>query len=335
MKDTRRLEEGKLPPEILERLLGYTSRSPLLSVGAACGEDAAVAAGAETIVLTADPITFTEERIGAYAVAVNANDVVAMGGRPMYLTTTILLPPGTTAERCERVFAEIAEACAKAEILWVGGHTEVTSAVSRIVVSGHAVGFLSRAPLLTGGAKPGDVIGMTKWVGLEGTTLIARERPAESERVLGSERYRSVLAWLENPGISIVEEGKTLEGVELSSGHDPTEGGLAMGVHEVCARSEVGASISLESLPIREETSLLCRHFGLDPLGLLSSGVFLFTAAPNVAERACALLKARGIPAALIGEIRPKGEGVMLERDGKRERLRSSPQDEIVKLSGR
>jgi len=77
------LAEGKLAPGLLERLLRYTSRSPLLAVGAFPGEDAAVAAGAETIVLTADPITFTDERIGAYVVAVNANDIVAMGVRSL------------------------------------------------------------------------------------------------------------------------------------------------------------------------------------------------------------------------------------------------------------
>ena len=64
------LPEGKLAPGLLARLLSYTSRSSLLSVGAFPGEDAAVAAGAPTIVLTADPITFTDERIGAYTVAV-------------------------------------------------------------------------------------------------------------------------------------------------------------------------------------------------------------------------------------------------------------------------
>src|SRR3972149_532201 len=100
MDPDKPLLEGKLPPEILEGLLAYTSRAPEIGVGAACGEDAAVVAGDRTIVLTSDPVTFTEEKIGAYAVAVNANDVVAMGGRPRYLTTTILLPPGTTARRC-------------------------------------------------------------------------------------------------------------------------------------------------------------------------------------------------------------------------------------------
>jgi hydrogenase expression/formation protein HypE len=326
------LAEGKLPTDVLERLLRHTSKSPLLAVGAAPGEDAAVAPGAGTLVITADPITFTEERIGAYVVAVNANDIVAMGGRPVYLTTTILLAPGATEDDLERIFLDIADACRRAGILWVGGHTEVTPVVRRTIVSGQAVGFLDRAPLSTGGAQSGDVLCMSKWVGLEGTTTIARQRPAESEKILGVERHREVVAWLDTPGISIVEEGRALESLELTSGHDPTEGGVAMGVHEICRRSGLGAAVDAAALPIREETRLLCHRYGMDPMGLLSSGVFLFTAPPDAARAACAALGARGITAAAIGRMLGKGDGVWLEEGGRRAPLSCSEQDEIVKL---
>jgi hydrogenase expression/formation protein HypE len=327
------LAEGKLPIELLERLLRHTSRSPLLVVGALPGEDAAVAPGAETLVITADPITFTDERIGAYAVAVNANDIVAMGGRPVYLTTTILLAPGATEDDLERIFSDIADACARADILWVGGHTEVTPVVNRTLVCGQAVGFLSGAPLSTGGARPGDVLCMSKWAALEGTTTIARERPKEAREALGEKRFAQVLAWLDDPGISIVEEGKTLQGLALSSGHDPTEGGVAMGIQEICRRSGIGAVVQEERIPIREETRLLCERFGMDPFGLLSSGVFLFTAVRSVADEACARLASRGIPAAQIGRMLGPGEGVWLERSGARAPLAFSAQDEIVKLT--
>jgi len=328
------LAEGKLPTELLQRLLRHTSRSPLLAIGAEPGEDAAVAPGSGTLVITADPITFADEQIGVYTVAVNANDIVAMGGTPVYLTTTILLAPGATEDDLERIFVDIADACRRVGLLWVGGHTEVTRVVKRTVVCGQAVGFLSGAPLSTGGARPGDSLCMTKWVGLEGTTTIARRKPEESRAALGAAAFNAVRGWLEVPGISIVEEGRALEGLRLSSGHDPTEGGVAMGIQEICRRSRVGVRVRYESLTIREETRILCDHFGLDPLGLLSSGVFLFTAEPDVAATACRALGSRGIPCSLIGEVLPEGEGAWLERDGARLPLRSSEQDEIVKLPG-
>jgi hydrogenase maturation factor len=284
------------------------------------------------LVITADPITFTDERVGAYAVAVNANDIVAMGGTPVYLTTTILLAPGATEEDLERIFLDISDACGKAGILWVGGHTEVTPIVKRTLVCGQAVGFLSGQPLSTSGARPGDYICMTKWVGLEGTTTIARQLPGESLEVLGAQAFEEVLRWIDTPGISIVEEGRALEGLELTSGHDPTEGGVAMGIQEICRRSGTGGVVRYEALPIREETRQLCDRFGLDPLGLLSSGVLLFTAERTVADLACSELGAREIPCSHIGEILQRGEGVWLEKAGARQPLAWSEQDEIVKL---
>ena len=172
---------------------------------------------------------------------------------------------------------------------------------------------------------------MSKWAALEGTTTIARQRPGVSAEVLGEQRHRAVLGWLDEPGISIVEEGRALKGLALSSGHDPTEGGIAMGIAEICKASGVGAEVREEALPVREETRLLCARFGLDPLGLLGSGSFLFTARPRTAREACRRLDARGIPAAVIGTMMDK-PGVWLCRDGGRTPLRFSEQDEIVKL---
>jgi len=117
----------------------------------------------------------------------------------MYLTTTILLPPGKSESDLEAIFADISSACRKADLLWVGGHTEVTPVVKRTVIAGQAVGFLTREPLSSGGARPGDFIAMSKWVGFEGTTTIARERPRETEEVLGADGLRRVRAWLTSP----------------------------------------------------------------------------------------------------------------------------------------
>jgi hydrogenase expression/formation protein HypE len=326
------LREGKLLREQLLELLQWTAQAhPDILVGAAAGEDAAVVRGEGRLVVTADPITFTEENIGVYTVAVNCNDIVAMGGHPRYLTTTVLLPAGTTEARLRTLFTEIAEACARAGILWIGGHTEVTGAVTRIVVSAQAIGFLAGKPTRTSDAVPGEALVMSKWAALEATTLIARDRPEECRRLLGENGYREVVGWLFDPGISILREGELLRGLPLSAAHDPTEGGIATGIHEIAFRSQVGVRVYRERIPVRPETAAVCRHFGLDPLGALSSGVFLFTAPPEAAARACELLARGNISSAVIGEILP-AEGEVLLVDGSRERpLPMFTQDEIIR----
>ena len=109
-----------------------------------------------------------------------------------------------------------------------------------------------------------------------------------------------------------------------------------MGIQEICRRSGACAIISLEALPVRQETRILCSRYGMDPLGLLSSGVFLFTAERQTAEKACSILRDRVIAAAAIGEILGSGEGVWVtDRGGGRKPLAYSAQDDIVKLSSR
>jgi hydrogenase expression/formation protein HypE len=327
------LNEGKLSQERLEKLLRLTAPGgPEILVGAEVGEDAAVVRGSKKLILTADPITFTEENIGFYTVAVNSNDIVAMGGKPMYLITTILLPLGTEEGRLQTIFEELNEASRKAGISWVGGHTEVTSTVNSIIISAQAIGFLRGKPTRTSDAQPGERLVMSKWAALEATTLIAREKPDTSRKLLGDQGHRNVLNWLYEPGISILREGEILNGLGLSAAHDPTEGGIATGVHEIADRSSVGIRLYRERIPIRPETQSLCNHFGLDPLGALSSGVFLFTASPARAEKACRLLENGGVPAAIIGEITNQRGVVELIDGGQRRALPVFTRDEIIKL---
>ncbi len=326
-----KLEQGKLPAKLLASLLEFTSRDKDILVGANTGEDAAIVKGKEKIILTSDPITFTTENIGTYTVAINCNDIVAMGGTPKYLTTTILLPLGTESETVEKLFKELHQSSKIANLLWVGGHTEVTDAVNRIVVSGHVVGFLNARETPTGGAKIGEEIIMTKWAGLEGTTILAREKREFVEKLLGKEKTESVIHWIDNPGISIIREGEILQDINISAAHDPTEGGIATGINEIAERSKVGIEIDYKAINIKEETKLICERLGINPLGLLSSGVFLFTVNPKESKKAIKKLHRAGIEASIIGKITERKRGVGLKRNGKILPLPIYTKDEIIR----
>lgn len=324
------LPVGKLDPELLAPLLpaGAGPQSGVL-IGPEVGEDAAVVTGAERLVLTSDPITLAGTELGRYAVAVNCNDLVAMGAEPRYLTTTILLPPGTDRAALEALFAELASAAAGAGVAWVGGHTEVTAAVAGPVVAGAAVGALAGEPWSSAGARVGDSLVLTKWVALEGSTLLARERP-DARAILGA-GYAAVAGWLDRPGISVVAEGRVLRRFAIHAAHDPTEGGVAQGIHELARCSGVAIDIDAPSLPVKPATRALCEALGIDPLGLLASGALLFTATPEVARCATQALREAGIPATVIGAVH-QGTAVTLRTGDRRVPLPSFPQDEISRL---
>jgi hydrogenase maturation factor len=172
------LPAGKLRPEALERLLGYTSQAPDVVVGPAVGEDAAIIdQGNRYLVVTTDPITFATEHCGWYSVCVNANDIAACGGTPRYYSAAVVLPEGQTRiEDVEVLFAEIADACRQMGVLWVGGHTEVSPAVNSVLVAGQMIGEVAPEHLCrSSDAKAGDALVLVKAAAIEATAIIARK----------------------------------------------------------------------------------------------------------------------------------------------------------------
>ena len=114
--------------------------------------------------------------------------------------------------------------------------------------------------------------------------------------------------------------------------HDPTEGGLATGLHEVATAAGVGLQIEGEAIPVLEESARLCTEFGLDPLGTLGSGALVLTCAPGDAGRVQEGMKEVGVACAQIGAVTPREAGVRLVRRGEAVPLPMFVKDEITKL---
>src|SRR5712692_4018562 len=182
------LPVGKLRAELLERLLGkFAPSSPRVVVGPRVGEDAAVLdMGDRYLVATTDPITFVTEDLARYALVVNANDLAARGATPKWFLATCLLPEGrTTEETVETLFGQLGAACRELGVSLVGGHTEITYGLDRPLVVGTMLGEVPKDKLVTtGGARPGDMLLLTKGIPVEGTSIIARAR-ADTLRARG------------------------------------------------------------------------------------------------------------------------------------------------------
>jgi hydrogenase maturation factor len=331
-----RLSAGKLPPRLLARLLrflGAPDRRVL--VGPGCGVDAAVVAvGRQRLILKSDPVTFTSERVGWYVVQVNANDVAVMGGRPAWFQPTILVPPATPAAVVTAIARDIHRACRTLGIAITGGHTEVTDAVTRPVVAGDMQGLLATRRVITaGGARPGERLLMTKAAGLEGTAILAQERGAALRRALPAALVRSARDFRQHPGISVVPEALLAARGDATAMHDPTEGGVRAGLHEIAFASRVRLDVDLDRIAVREETTAICGHFRIDPLGLIGSGALLAAVpAPRVAPLLRAWARA-GIVGREIGAVRP-GRGVHATRRGRRVPFPWLVRDEIITALG-
>jgi len=127
------LPPGKVPVALLGELLAQLPTPPAsVRLGPRIGEDAcAIEVPGGVLVATTDPITLTTQEIGRFSVIVNANDLAVMGVRPRWFLAVILLPSGTIEATVREVFASIQGGLAHVGATLVGGHTEVTRAVTQ------------------------------------------------------------------------------------------------------------------------------------------------------------------------------------------------------------
>jgi hydrogenase expression/formation protein HypE len=332
------LAVGKLPPQLLERLLGkVVPTDPRVVMGPRLGEDAAVLdMGDRYLVATADPITFATDEAGWYALHVNANDIAVRGARPTWFLATVLLPEGGATEATvERLFADLGEACAELGVALIGGHTEVTAGLPRAIVSGCMLGEVEKDRLVTtGGARPGDTLLLTKGVPLEGAAIVARERAAEAgRRGVAAEVVKRAQEFLRRPGISVVPEARAACGAaRVHAMHDPTEGGVATACWELAQAADVGLRVDRERIPVLREGRVLCEAFGLDPLGTIASGSLLLAVDPGDAQGVIAACRGAGVDCAAIGRVTDASQGVSLVTGGHARPMPTFPQDEITRI---
>ncbi len=338
MPEQRPFPVGKLPSRFLEALLQpcRATKSSRVVAGPRFGEDAAVIDfGASYLVAKTDPITFTAARIGWYSVNINANDIACLGARPRWFLATLLLPEGLTTPRLVRsIFAEILRACRSHGLTLCGGHTEITSQLSRPVVVGQMLGEVQKHKLVRKQSqRPGDLVILTKGVAIEGTALLAREKERWLAGRCGRATTRRAKQLLFRPGISVVREALLAARCgEVHAMHDPTEGGVLSGLYETARAGEVGSRVWKEKIPVLPETQAFSRALSFDPLALIASGSLIVVAPPRTSASILRAYRRHKVAATVIGEVRRRQEGIMLVEGGKLIPLHPPARDEIARL---
>lgn len=323
---------GKVPENVLKRSvmkqLHYKRDEVILGPG--IGEDCAALALAEDeiLVMSTDPITGTAKDIGKLAIQITANDLASAGAEPIGVMLTILLPDGTREIALKRIMEQMECACREAKMQILGGHTEVTAVVNQPVVNVAGVAKAKKGSLIsTAGARAGMDIVVSKWVGIEGTMIFAKEKEAELKEHFPADFVDTAIGF--DRYLSVVPEAAVATQSSVAAMHDVTEGGLFGALWEMAEASGVGLEIDLKKIPIRQETVEICEYFDVNPYGLISSGMMLMASADGNAL--VLALQEAGIPATVIGRATEGNDRVII-RDEERRFLEPPKTDELYKV---
>jgi len=255
---------------------------------------------------------FAERRTMAQLIQKCANNLAAKGAEPVAVLITLLLPENTEEPDIKKLMAEADGACQELHMQIAGGQTRVTTAVKVPcgVVTG--IGKISKETHhRLRGAAPGQDVVISKWIGLEGTSLLAKQYgellserlPAYFvEEAAGFDRLLSVF-----PGAApAVKSG-------VCAMHDVSEGGIFGALWELAEGAGVGLTIDLKKLPLRQETVEVCECCNVNPYELLSGGCLLMTCEDGSAL--VSALRAEGIAAVTVGKVTDSNDRILVNED--------------------
>lgn len=325
---------GKLPEPVLIRsvLKQVKHRREEVLVGPAVGQDCAVVQVEpdEVLVMSTDPITGTVKDLGSHSIHITANDLAASGAEPIGVMLTVMLPDTVEEPEVKKMMQEAEATCKKLNMEVLGGHTEITNVVRQPLISVTGVGKIKKSRVITTlQVQPEQDIVVTKWIGLEATTILAKEREEELRKRFPAGIVDTAIGF--DRFLSVVPESRIAMEHGVAAMHDITEGGVFGALWEMASGAGVGLEVDLKKIPIRQETVEICQYFDLNPYQIMSSGSMMI-AADDGHELVRKLEKA-GIHAAVVGRTNAGNDRIL--RNGEDVRYLDKPQpDELYKVLG-
>ena len=327
------MKAGKLKESILKRsvLKQLHKRSDSVMIAPAVGGDFGAVSVSEdmAVVLSSDPVTLTKDCIGSSAIMAACNDVACSGATPNAVSVTILLPTVFNEEELRDLMKDLDKACENCGVDIISGHTEVSRGVKEPLVVVTAMGTGKKCELKhSSNVRPGMDIVATKWIGLEGTAILAKEKEAEL-------RSRYAQPFIDNAKVfgqmmSILPEAAVAVQSGASAMHDVSEGGVFGALWELAESAGVGLEIDLKKIPIRQETVEICEFFDVNPYKLLSGGCLLI--ATEDGNGLVMELEKADIPAVIIGKATDSNDRVLINEDERRF-LETTQTDELYNLA--
>lgn len=322
-----KLPEGKLNNDLLKKLFldinNPNSKNPKI------GEDSAEIdiTNNNEILVSSDPITFDTDNPGGFLIDICSNDIFASGGIPKWILITCLVPLNTSFEELRKSLINLSHNATLNDIDIVGGHTEVTSAVNKIIISGTIIGIYNKNFTKNQKIKPNQDIILGGLAGIEGSKIISSKlKKFKKEVKILHENSKDLSLSIKKIALCATKSGKVIKM------HDPTEGGVATALHEITELGNVGCEIKFEKIEFVENFQKICTLLGINPLGVISSGCLIIISDSENSRKIINEFKKNKIPSSVIGKTTKKEKGNIIIKDNSFLELERFDQDEIIKI---
>ena len=249
------------------------------------------------------PIFFPGGDIGRLAVSGTVNDVSMSGGEPLYLTASFIIEEGFPIADLERIAESMRQTADEAGVMIVAGDTKVTEKgkSDKIFISTTGIGFTSSEKEIGGQcAQPGDCVIISGTIGDHGIAVLAARNDLGFRTTIQSD-----VAPL-NKLIKLVSDAAP----DIHVLRDPTRGGLATTLNEICLQSQVSIQLIEKDIPVKPEVRGACEMLGFDPLYVANEGKVIIILPEDQSQSVLQAIKSHplGKNAVIIGQvIQPEG----------------------------
>jgi hydrogenase maturation factor len=288
-----------------------------------------ISVGAGEEVLSASAVLYGDEKdLGVFALAQVVNDLATRGAKAVGASVHIMLPPYAYESRLKTMVEYVERAGSAHAIQIVCAKAEVSPVIQKAVVYVNGMGILKKGELLQSsmGKADQDIV-LLKWIGLEGTFRIMREKEEElAKRFVPTflNQIRSLEAQIFSE-----EELQLAKEFGVSAMHQITSGGILAALWEMSEASNVGIEVDLKKMLIKQETVEVCEFCHLNPYQLTSVGsVLIFT---DRGEELVSKYEERGVRACVLGKTTTDTARVILGGEEKRFLDRPAA-DELLKI---
>ena len=288
-----------------------------------------IEAGADEQVISASAVLYGDEKdLGVFALAQVVNDLATRGAVTVGASVHIMLPPYAYESRLKSMVEYVERAGSAHAIQIVCAKAEVSPVIQKAIVYVNGMGVLKKGALLQSSmGKAGQDIVLLKWIGLEGTFRVMREK----EEALKERFVPTFLNQIRSLEPQIFSEKELLLAKEfgVSAMHQITSGGILATLWEMSEASNVGLEVDLKKMAIKQETVEVCEFCHLNPYQLTSVGsVLIFT---DRGEELVSKYEQQGIQAAVLGKTTADTARVIL--GGEEKRFLDRPAvDELLKI---